>query len=101
MAESREPSEMMQEIVEQQGDKVAIHTADCVTWKAEHPNCFGCPSELGCGKTVRLMLITATTLMYQPRDYDDFAKMQSRLDDLMQRTLQAKTVAELKSIPTH
>lgn len=92
-------SEEMQRLVQDNGDEVAIHTGHCVLWKAEHKNCSGCQYELGCSKAVHLMGIMLIPAMYQPKNYDDFAQMQQRIQELMDKTLKAKTVGELKAVP--
>ena len=90
----------MQELVSARGDKVSIHTQECILWKLEHSNCFGCPSELGCGKVVHLMLLMMLPMMYKPSNFEDFQKMQQRITELQDRVLQAQTADELKEIPT-
>lgn len=97
--EEKQPSELYQELVENNGDEVRIHTQECVLWKVEHENCFGCPYELGCGKTVRLMLAGMQPTIYQPTTYNDFAEMQNRIAKLQDKTLKAKSVGELRAIP--
>lgn len=94
-------SEEMQKIVEINGDEVGIHSAPCITFKAEHKNCAGCQYELGCGKVVRLMSIMLIPQMYEPKDYADFAKMNDRIQELMGKTLKSKTTSELMTIPFH
>lgn len=94
-------SQEMQELVISQGDEVAIHEPPCVLWKSEHENCVGCHYELGCGKVVHLMLVMMTPMMYQPKDYDDFVKMDNRIQELMAKTLEAKTPDELHKVPNH
>ena len=94
-------SEEMQKIVEINGDEVAIHSAHCITFKTEHKNCAGCQYELGCGKAVRLMGIMLIPQMYEPKDYADFAKMNDRIQELMDKTLKSKTVDELRAVPFH
>ena len=94
---------MMQDyvqMIEKLGDKVAIDTKDCILWGSEHPNCFGCPSELGCAKLVSIKLVAIMPLMYQPASFEDFQKMSHRIEELTQRILNAKTPKELKEIPT-
>lgn len=93
-------SETMQELVRGQGDEVAINEPPCVLWKAEHENCRGCQYELGCGKAVHLMGIMLIPQMYEPKDYTDYARMNDRIQELMDKTLKAKTVEELRLVPS-
>ena len=81
------------------GDSVGMDEPVCVLWKADHKNCAGCPSELGCGKMVRLHQVLLIPMMYQPKDFADFQKMQTRIDELTDKILKAKSVEELEVIP--
>lgn len=94
-------SREMADLVRSQGDEVAISEPPCVLWKAEHENCKGCSYELGCSKVVHLMLVMMTPMMYKPRDYDDFAKMEERIQELVDKTLKAKSPEELHALPSH
>ncbi len=91
----------MIELVRSLGDAVAIHEPPCVLWKADHENCVGCEYELGCGKVVHLMLVMMMPMQYTPSGFDDYQKMQERIDDLMARAMEAKTIDELKAVPHH
>ena len=91
----------MTKLVISKGDAVAIHEPPCVLWKVDHDNCEGCQYELGCSKVVRLLLVITTPLIYTPKDYDDFVKMEERIQELMDKVLKAKTPAELKALPSH
>ena len=94
---SRAPQEWIN-LVEAQGNKVGLHTKDCILWKASHPNCKGCPSEVGCSKAVALMGISLQPIIYPPKDYDDFAKMQSAIQEKMDKVLNANTIEEIHAI---
>lgn len=94
-------SKELEKLVRSGGDEVAIKEPPCVLWKAEHENCKGCQYELGCGKVVHLMLVSMIPMMYEPRDYEDFAKMENRVQELMDMTLKAKTPDELQAVPEH
>ena len=95
-----ETSDLMKEMVETiAGDSIAIHEPQCMIWKADHDNCVGCPTELGCGKMVHMMLVSLTPLYYKPKDYDDFTKMHNRVQELMYMTLKAESVEELHLVP--
>ena len=87
----------IQELVELNGDKIGIHSADCVLWKIDHENCKGCQYELGCAKSVKMLLLVMNP--YEPRGYTDYAKIQERIAELTDRTMAAKTIKELQSIP--
>ena len=89
----------LRELIETGGDTVGMNSKDCVIWKLEHKNCKNCPTELGCGKVVRLMSLMLLPSMYQPQSYDDFAQMQNRISELQKKILDAKTVDTLLSIP--
>ena len=50
------------QLVELQGDMVKSGKQECKDWHLTHENCFGCPYELGCSKTVSIGLtILAST----------------------------------------
>ena len=87
----------IQMLVESGGDEVAIHEPPCITWKIDHENCHGCPYGLGCGKVVNIILLMVDP--YQPKDYDDYARKQERIQGLIDRVLKATTEDELKLIP--
>lgn len=93
-------SESTQDLVRTGGDKVEIHTATCVFWLAEHKNCKGCPSELGCAKSVRLMAVMMLPLLFNAGNYDDFQKMQNRISELSDKILKSISVKELLDIPS-
>ena len=86
-------------LVEQRGDKVLLYTKDCVLWGLTHPNCEGCPSELGCGKVVRLLLVSLTPLHYQPKDFEDFVRMRSHTERLQDEVLNCASVEALQEVP--
>ena len=65
-------SDSYQELVRSKGDDVLIHTRVCVEWKAGHDTCKGCQSSLGCSKSVSLMLISMTPMMYTPTSFEDY-----------------------------
>jgi len=92
-------SDDFEELVRSLGDEVWIHTARCQIWKAKHPNCCGCPSELGCGKVVHLLGVVCHSMTYQPTSFEDYQKMENRITELQQRILKAKTPEELRAIP--
>ena len=95
-----EISEDIQKLVEQNGDKVGLDTQECVIWKLKHPNCFGCPSELGCGKVVHIMLLMMIPMTYKPNSFDDFSKMHQRISELQVQVLKTDNLETLKKIPT-
>jgi len=99
MTEGSEMADVMQKMVETV-DEVALHTAECVTWTVEHGNCKGCRTQLGCSKVVHLMGIQMIPLTYHPKDYDDFARMNTRIQELITMCMEAKTPEEVKAIPT-
>lgn len=90
MLKNRELSESMQDLirtVRENGDKVACYTEECKLWQSEHPNCIGCPSALGCFKTVTLAIAVV-----KPGEPDDeFIKFVTAV-------LSAKTTEELDAI---
>ena len=96
----REISEGFEDLVRGSGDEVSIHTKVCVEWKLTHENCVDCQSELGCGKTVGMLLASMTPMMYTPTSYEDYEKMSNSIQDKIEKISKAKTVDELKVI-TH
>ena len=99
--EEMKPTDMMKEIVILNGDSVEMGEPTCVLWKADHPNCRGCPSGLGCRKVVMLGLVLLSSSAYTPTSYDDFVKMTDRISGLHKRIIEAKTEEELEEIPMH
>lgn len=89
-----------QKLVRSCGDEVAINEPPCILWKADHENCKGCPYELGCGKVVHLMIVSMLPMMHKPQGYDDFAKMNNRIQELMGKVIEAKSVEELGAVPS-
>lgn len=94
-----ETMDMLKEIVILNGDEIGMGEPPCVLWKADHDNCVGCPYELGCGKQVHLGLAMMSRLAHTPTSFDDFQKMENRIQELQDRVLKAKTLKELKAIP--
>ena len=91
-------SDSYQELVRSKGDEVLIHTQTCVEWKMEHKNCKGCRSSLGCCKSISLMLIAMTPMMYKPNSFEDYERMNQSVEDKMDRILEAKTDDEVKAV---
>jgi hypothetical protein len=89
------------ELVQSNGDNVALHSPECVIWTLEHNKCCnGCPSELGCNKAIKMTLIAMIPKIYHPKDYNDFVNMENRIQDLLKKTLEAKSPEELTKIPS-
>jgi hypothetical protein len=88
------------ELVELNGDQVMMNEPVCLIHKADHKNCAGCPSELGCGKLCKLMLNTVTASMYNPTSFEDYENLMTKCSALQNKILSSKTVQELKDIPT-
>ena len=93
-----EISEQFQELVRGHGDEVDIHTGVCVTWKLEHENCAGCPSQLGCAKAVAMLGVAMAPMMYEPKDYDDYEKMHQSIQEKLDRLLTAKSIQEVHAV---
>ena len=93
-----EMSDLFQVMVREHGDQVLIHTKVCVEWKAEHENCKGCISELGCAKAVGMLGVSITPMMYTPKDYEDFERMQQSIQNKLDAMLASKTIEELHKI---
>ena len=91
-------SDQFQRLVEEHGNQVLLHTATCVTWKAEHEKCDGCPSSLGCCKTVSLMIVSMLPLMYTPTSFDDFEAMNRSVHQKFDAILNATTDKEVKKV---
>jgi len=92
-------SDDFEELVRSLGDEVWVHSARCQIWKANHQNCCGCPSELGCGKVARMALMTLHSICYKPSSFEDYQKMHQRIIELQDKILKAKTSEELRAIP--
>jgi len=71
----------------------------CVIHKMEHENCAGCSSEMACGKLVRLMLVLLLPASYPHRDFEEWQKMEARVQELLSQVMEAKTPEDLKAIP--
>ena len=93
-----EMSNLFQDMVREHGEQVLIHTKVCVMWKAEHKNCKGCISELGCTKAVGMMGVSITPMLYKPLDYEDFERMNQSIQKKLDAMLEAESVEELLKI---
>ena len=89
-------TDLYRELVEQLGDKVGFETPTCYLYKKEHDNCAGCECEVGCIKTVELMAVSLKASIYQPKDFDDFEKMEQSIHRKQKAIIDAKTIEELK-----
>ena len=98
MSEFDTISEGYEGLVRKGGDDVLIHTAACIEWKLTHESCQSCKSELGCAKTVAMLGVSITPMMYEPKDYSDFEKMQAGIQGKMDSILNAKTIEAVKSV---
>ena len=92
-------SNVYKELISLTGDAPQIDEPQCIIWKADHPNCYECPSELPCGKLVHLMLVAVSVNQYSPTSYEDFQQQHNRIEELQDRILKAQTDEELKAIP--
>ena len=86
------------EIIEESGFEVGVNSDECVIYRTEHPNCFGCDYKIGCDKYVLIKLALLSSTLYTPKDYDDCLKMNSRIGENIKKILDAKTEEELKNI---
>lgn len=87
-------------LIRETGLKVSLDTITCELWRESHLNCEGCELELGCGKVVRIMMLSAHHLVFQPRTFTDYQEMLRRISELIKKVMEAKTTNELKDIPT-
>jgi len=90
----------VQELVQKRGHPVHMHNDFCKAWKTEHENCAGCESELGCRMVVHVMAVMMIPMRHQAANFEDFQRMQNRIQELMQMCLDAKTADELREVPT-
>ncbi len=97
--ENKKKRDFTKELVELNGDSVGMREPVCVIHKQDHPNCEGCPSELGCGKLVRVKMVNLIPTPYHPLTYKDFKEMDNRIQSLIDQILKAKTKEELNKIP--
>jgi hypothetical protein len=78
------------------GNEVGWKEPVCVIHKAEHKDCKGCPSELGCAKMGKLQNIMRIPSLYMPKDFNDFAQMTRKINLLTKAVLDSKTVKEVE-----
>jgi len=90
----------IKEIVEKSGSQVGMGEPVCLVWKAGHGNCFGCPSELDCGKVTRIGILILATGGYTPTSFSDYQEMHRRTNSLMEQIMTAQTPEELKAVPS-
>ena len=79
--------ENIEELVRSTGAIVEMHGEHCASWRANHPNCYGCRSEFGCTKVTMLSGIEAKTLIYK----EDFQAEK-------QKILASSSLEELKPV---
>lgn len=91
--------DVIKDLVELSGTPVGMNEPMCIIWKFDHENCKGCPSELGCCKCVKLKYVLFMPLLYHPQNFEDFQKMHTRMQELHQMILDAKSVEEVEEIP--
>ena len=92
---SNEIMEEVRKFVVDNGDDVGMGEPVCLIHKADHNNCEGCPSELGCSKYSALLLNHLDTIMYKPNSFDDYKAMNERVASTMARILKSKTPDEV------
>jgi hypothetical protein len=90
--------EMVKAVVVQNGDDVGQGEPICFIHKADHENCKGCASELGCAKYAALLLNHVDTMMYEPKDYADYKVMNNNITNNMARILKAKTPEDVREV---
>lgn len=95
-----------QEIIatlEEHGDKVMRNEPSCVLYLAEHKNCVGCPTEIGCCKVAmigkqsmltQLWVVTQGTSL-TPQKLSSWMEQQSTL---VWKIIEAKSVDEVLAL---
>jgi hypothetical protein len=78
---------------------VHMDTDFCKAWKAQHGNCFGCESEVGCAKAVAYMGIAMLPIIYTPKTFEDFQKVHRRIEELHDLIDEANTPDEVRAVP--
>ena len=93
--------EMARREIIQQGDKVLMYEKECLEWIAKNPNCCGCPSELGCLKTMKLYSIIKYVLCYKPAYPQcplELKWMRAYYQENIRQILKIKKVEELRLV---
>lgn len=88
----------LKKLVIKSGCDVGKDEPVCVVHLADHANCVGCPSELGCCKWVSLVANQINSMFYQPKNYDDFINMHHRIVSNMKAILDANSADEVKAV---
>jgi hypothetical protein len=86
------------ELIKSHGNQVLIDTPDCEHWRETHPNCKGCPSDLGCMKLNLIIRCLAIKGSYEPKSFKDFLAMEKWLQERINEILKANNISELKKI---
>lgn len=98
MDKNSDISECFRSLVMDLGEPVLIRTPTCNQWLAEHENCKDCTSELGCCKSVSLLLVSMTPMMCAHISDAHYETEQASIQDKMDKILAAKTVDEVQAI---
>lgn len=89
---------MLYEMIRETGNPVLIHTKDCIIWQNEHLNCFGCPGNIGCDKLLLMKMLLTQSLLYSPKNFQDFLEMNKHINKMMKKILGAENREALDNI---
>lgn len=87
--------EEFQELVRNGGERIDVHTQQCLQWKREHAEkCGGCPSELGCFRALTLLSLK----VYRQHHMTDGPEEDQFFEERVQQILEAKSMEVLDKI---
>jgi hypothetical protein len=92
-------TEELKRVIRAKGDPCEVDSLQCELWLKDHRDCMGCPSCLGCAKLSRILGIFLSTVIYSPKDFQDFRDQMNHIMKLADKALSAKTLEELDQVP--
>ena len=80
------------------GSRVERDEPTCVIHRADHKDCIGCPSHLGCAKTTALIILMLMSQQYKPKNFEDMLDRNKKLWEMKERVLTATSAKQAHDI---
>jgi hypothetical protein len=94
------PMDVIKADLEKTNSPAGIGEPHCLIHRANHSDCRGCQTELGCCKLSGIGLLLLQAQIYQPKSFIDSMEMTNTLAELSGKILDATSVEEVRSLTT-
>ena len=80
------------------GSMVERDEPTCILHRADHKDCVGCASHLGCAKTTALIILMLVSNQYEPKNFEDMLDKNKKLWEMKERVLTATSAKQAHHI---